>query len=450
MFRVGNCMPDQPSGFESAAAARAQDLSLTGLEQDETLALLDQVSRELTSILARDELFRRIAERGRKLVHYHLFNVMLWHEQAGLLQSIFSVEYEQAIPLKFEVPLHKGITGNAAAERRSVRVGDVRRDPRYVEIPNSDNVRSELVIPLLLDERLIGVLDLESTQFNAFTAENERLLNILSSYVAIALENSRLYSESQESRVRLQKDLDTAREVQRQLLPQGKREIPGVDLATVYVPARQLAGDFYDFLAYGSGRIAFALGDVSGKGTAAALYASLAVGTMREYTQDHRCWPEEMLRVLNKRLCAAHMMPNYVALLFGVYDSNLRQLMLANAGEPRPILLRGGKVQEIKVDGTPVGMFEETEYEELTLALQPGDVVLFASDGILEAENAERDHFGMDRLTGVLQALPAGATAGEISSAVLKATDLFSGSPEEPHDDRTLMVFRVLHPVGAS
>jgi sigma-B regulation protein RsbU (phosphoserine phosphatase) len=87
-------MPDQPSGFESAAAARAPDLSLARLEQDETLALLHQVSRELTSILARDELFRRIAERVRKVVHYHLFNVMLWHEQAGLLQSIFSVEYE--------------------------------------------------------------------------------------------------------------------------------------------------------------------------------------------------------------------------------------------------------------------------------------------------------------------------------------------------------------------
>src|SRR5262249_11717765 len=161
------------------------------------------VSRELTSILARDELFRRIAERVRRLVHYHLFHVMLWNEQSAHLESIFSVQFEEAIPTRVQLPLHKGITGHAAAERRSLRVDDVRLDPRYVELPNSENVRSELVIPLLLNERLIGVLDLESTQLAAFTDENERLLNILSSYIAIALENSRLYSESQESRAKL-------------------------------------------------------------------------------------------------------------------------------------------------------------------------------------------------------------------------------------------------------
>jgi phosphoserine phosphatase RsbU/P len=449
-FPWGERMPDQPSSSESTAAARAQELSLIQFEQDETLALLHQISRELTSILARDELFRRIADRVQKLVHYHLFNVLLWNEQAAQLESIFRVHLEEQIPTRVQLPLYKGITGHAAARRQSVRVDDVRLDPRYVEFPNSENVRSELVIPLLLDQQLVGVLDLESTKLRAFTPENERLLNILSSYIAIALENSRLYSESQESRARLQKDLDTAREVQRQLLPQGKRQIPGVDLATVYVPARQLAGDFYDFLAYGSGRMAFAVGDVSGKGTAAALYASLAVGTMREYTQDHRCWPEEMLRVLNKRLNAAHMSPHFVAMLFAVYDSSLRQLIVANAGEPRPILLRAGEVREIRIDGTPLGMFDEIEYEELTVALQPGDVVLFASDGILEASNEEEEHFGMERLTGVLQTLPATATAAEITSAVLKATDIFSGQPEEPHDDRTLIVFRVLPPAAAT
>ena len=130
----------------------------------------------------------------------------------------------------------------------------------------------------------------------------------------------------------MQSDLNTAREIQLQLLPQGQRKVPGLDIASAFLPARQLAGDFYDFLPYGSGRLGMALGDVSGKGTAAALYGSLTVGTMREYTQEHRCWPEEMLAVLNTRLNAAHMSPNYVALLFAVYDAGLRQLLVANAG----------------------------------------------------------------------------------------------------------------------
>ncbi|HUL34209.1 MAG TPA: SpoIIE family protein phosphatase [Candidatus Eisenbacteria bacterium] len=436
-------MNEKP-GLNSPAAAPARDPSLAYLERDETLTVLLDVSRELTSILASDELFRRIADRVRKIVHYHLFSVLMWNEQSAHLEGVFSVHHEEAIPVRLKVPLFKGITGHAAGERRIFRVDDVRRDPRYIEFPNSENVRSELVVPLFLEDRLIGVLDLESIRVAAFTPENERMLGILSSYIAIALENSRLYAHSRNTQERLQRDLDTAREVQRQLLPQGRREIPGVDLSVVYVPARQLAGDFYDFPAYGSGRFALAVGDVSGKGTAAALYASLAVGILREYTQDHRCWPEEMLRVLNQRLCAANMTPSYVALLFAVYDASLRQLMIANAGEPRPILMRGGEVAEIQVDGTPLGMFDSIDYEELTLALQPGDLIVFASDGILESTNDESEHFGFDRLAVLLRELPPSVSADSISAAILKATDEFSGHPEEAHDDRTLVVLRLL------
>jgi phosphoserine phosphatase RsbU/P len=209
----------------------------------------------------------------------------------------------------------------------------------------------------LLQDRLIGVLDLESTQLSAFTLEHERMLEILGSCIAVALENSRLYQQSRNREQRLQADLDTAREIQRQLLPQGKREVAGLEVASAFRPARELAGDFYDFLPYGNGRLGLALGDVSGKGTAAALYGSLMVGILREYTQDHRCWPEEMLSVLNARLNAAQMSPKYVALLFAVYDVRLRQLIVANAGVPRPILVRNGEIQEIKIEGTPLGMF---------------------------------------------------------------------------------------------
>jgi sigma-B regulation protein RsbU (phosphoserine phosphatase) len=432
----------RPSGQSHGAATGAQTSPIASHEQHQTLSLLLDVSRELTSILARDELFRRIAERVKKLVDYQLFSVLLWNEQSSRLEAVIHVHADQAIPERIHVPLFKGVTGHAAGERRSLRIDDVRVDPRYIEFPNGENVRSELVVPLLLNDRLIGVLDLESTNVAAFTPENERLLNILSSYVAIALENSRLYAQTKDSEERLQRDLDTAREIQRQLLPKGKREIPGLDLAVAYVPARQLAGDFYDFMSYGAGRGALALGDVSGKGTAAALYASLAIGTLREFTQDHRCWPEEMLSVLNKRLSAAQMMPNYVALLFAVYDANLRQLIIANGGAPRPVLVRNGEVTEVQIDGTPLGMFEDIEYDTVALHLEPNDILVFASDGILESTNEDAEQFGFERLSVLLRDLPSGASADSISSAILNATDEFSGHPAEPHDDRTLVVLR--------
>jgi len=236
-------MDDSPKpGSSGYAAATSPKMSpAPSFEQDQTLSLLLEVSRELTSILARDELFRRIAERVKKLVDYQLFSVLLWNEQSSRLEAVIHVHSDQPIPERIHVPLFKGITGHAAGERRCLCIDDVRLDPRYIEFPNSENVRSELVVPLLLNDRLIGILDLESTAVAAFTAENQRLLNILSSYIAIALENSRLYAQTKYSEEPHQNDLDTAREILRHLLPKGKREIPCFDLAVTNVPARQLA-----------------------------------------------------------------------------------------------------------------------------------------------------------------------------------------------------------------
>lgn len=413
----------------------------TGIIQ--SLSLLSEISQEITSILERDELFRRIAERVKKVVDYHLFSVMLWNEKVTQLEGVFSVHFGEPIPARFRVPLYKGITGHAAGERKPMRVDDVRSDPRYVEFPNSEKVRSELVIPLTLQGRLVGVLDLESINPNAFNAEHERMLEILGSYIAIALENSRLYAASRENELRLQSDLDTARDIQRQLLPQKPHKIAGLDLSAVYVPARELAGDFYDFLPHGDGCLAIVVGDVSGKGTAAALYASMAIGILREHTSDHTLPPPELMATLNCRLCASHISPGFVALLFAHLNMQTRELHMSNAGIPRPILVRNGHSQELKIDGTPLGIFPDLEYEILRMEIQPGDILIFASDGILESMNSHEEQFGFERLVDTLRTLPPGTSSKAMCAAILAATDKFSGRPEEPHDDRTLIVLRV-------
>src|SRR5579862_841880 len=175
-------------------------------EQAQSIALLYEISHELTSILDREELLRRIAERVKKLVNFHVFTVMLWNESTQMLESVFSQRYENALPSRVQMPLHQGITGTAAAERRTIRVVDVRLDPRYISTNEDVEVRSELVVPLLLHDRLVGVLDLVSTMPQAFSAEHERLLNILGSYIAVALENSRLFEEARENQNRLMND----------------------------------------------------------------------------------------------------------------------------------------------------------------------------------------------------------------------------------------------------
>jgi phosphoserine phosphatase RsbU/P len=429
---LGDADPASPSVFVSQP------------DQVETLTLLYEISHELTSILDRGELLRRIAERVKKLVDYDVFAVMLWNESRQVLESVFSMRYQDAIPARVEMPLHQGITGTAAAERRTIRVVDVRLDPRYVAGCQADvEVRSELVVPLLLQNRLIGVLDLESTKPHAFSAEHERLLNILGSYIAVALENSRLFEDARENQTRLMNDLETAREIQRQLLPSGAREVPGLDLATAYVPARELGGDFYDLLPYGVGRLAIANGDVSGKGTAAALYGSLAIGILRELVHNNESSPAEMLSQLNERLLAARLDARYIAMQFAIYDAALRELAIANAGGTLPLLVRNGVVTEINVTGMPLGLLPEAEYEDQMLTLIPGDVVVFASDGIHESMNPDQEEFGIDRLKLLLSTVAPADPGYTVAQRIVKATDEHAGPGRPPHDDRTLLILRV-------
>src|SRR2546430_822525 len=151
-----------------------QSLFLSHPDQANTLALLYEVSREVTSILDREELLRRVAERIKKIVKYDVFSVMLWNEQTQHLESIFAMCCGDSIPARLRVPLHKGLTGTAAGERRVLRVSDVADDSRYIRCDTGVEARSEIVVPLLMQDRLIGVLDLESQAPHAFTLEHER------------------------------------------------------------------------------------------------------------------------------------------------------------------------------------------------------------------------------------------------------------------------------------
>jgi phosphoserine phosphatase RsbU/P len=316
-------------------------------------------------------------------------------------------------------------------------------DPRYLQTSADVEVRSELVVPLSRQDRLIGVLDLESTEPHAFTADHERLLNILGSYIAVALENARLFEVSRENQTRLQNDLETAREIQRQLLPSGAREVPGLDVATAYVPARELGGDFYDLLPYGVGRLAIANGDVSGKGTAAALFGSLAIGILRELVHDGNASASEILQRLNSRLLAARLDAKFVAMQFAIYDAALRELNVSNAGGTLPLLIRNGEVTEINVTGMPLGLIPEPEFDEQTLTLFPGDIVVFASDGIHESMNKDQEEFGIERLKALLSSVVPDDPGYTVAQRIVKATDEHTGAGRPAHDDRTLLILRV-------
>jgi phosphoserine phosphatase RsbU/P len=156
-----------------------------------------------------------------------------------------------------------------------------------------------------------------------------------------------------------------------------------------------------------------------------------------------------MLQMLNLRMHGARLEARFIAMLFAVYDAAARRLTLANAGGPYPLLVRAGRAQEIRVEGVPLGLFPTNDYEETTIDLEPGDIVLFASDGILESENNREEEFGSARLHALLADAPRGISANELSEKIIAATDDHSGPGTNPHDDRTLLVLRVTGEVSA-
>ena len=434
---------------QSASALNEKRLTASLLEQTRVLSLLYDIGKELTSILDRDSLLRKVGERVKLLIDYDLFCVMILNPETRQLERALALKYNEKAEGHGTLALGEGLCGTAAMERRPVRVSEVAKDPRYVRCDLGAGVQSELVVPLIAQDRVLGVLDLESLRPDAFTEEHEQMLATLASTVAIALENAGLYSQLQQAELHRKADLERAREVQDLLLPKAIPQLQGVDLAALYHPAQEVGGDFYDFLVYGDGSLAIAVGDVAGKGPAAALLASLGVGILREHAMHQPSMPAEMLADLNGHLQLPGGNGRFIAMAFGVYDPQTRELSLANAGFPQPILLSKGRASVLEISGTPLGLLPASAYDSLRLNLEPGDTVVFCSDGVLERVNQSEEEYGIDRLVSKLTSLGDSASAHQVAAEVLQSVDQHAGANPRPDrgDDRTIVVLRI-HPSG--
>jgi sigma-B regulation protein RsbU (phosphoserine phosphatase) len=231
-----------------------------------------------------------------------------------------------------------------------------------------------------------------------------------------------------------------AREVQRHLLPPSCPNLPGAELAARYNPAHAIGGDMYDFLDYKLPRACIAVGDVSGKGAPAALYAALVSGIMRSLAHGEPP-PAQMLTSVNRALNQRRLEANYVVLCCALWDDDRKIMRVANSGLPRPIYLRQGHAQMIEAAGLPLGLFEDAAYDEITIHASPGDVFVFLTDGIIDAGNQRDQQFGRARVEHLV-AQHGGNSAQEIVDAIFTAVDEFSAGTEV-FDDQTVVVLKV-------
>jgi sigma-B regulation protein RsbU (phosphoserine phosphatase) len=406
--------------------------------QAQMLEVLNEIAVELASILELDPLLERIGQLLRRLIDYQMFTIMLLDETGETLITRYAWRFGYThAPLR-RIAVNSGLVGAAVREWRPINVPDVRKDQRY--LPMNEETRSELVVPLFYKGRVIGVLDLEHTRSAFFNEEHEKILTTLSSQVAIAIENARLYQAVRRQERQLERDIAMAREVQLRLLPPTPPEHSHAELAVRFLPARAIGGDLYDFIDYGPKRTAIVLGDVSGKAAPAALFAALVSGIMRS-AATQQPGPAEMLALLNNALRERKLESQYVSMLFALWNDEHQTLQVANSGAVQPVFCRAGQSVTVKAEGLPLGLFPDVTYEELSVATQPGDAIVFVSDGILDAENAASEMYGEDRLAGLLCA-HRGQPAQEIADAILDDVSLFQGDHDR-FDDETIIVLCV-------
>ncbi|MEI6669499.1 MAG: GAF domain-containing protein [Acidobacteriota bacterium] len=432
--------------FASAAAVAIENARLFATERRyaDTLEALEQIGRDFASTLDLDELLKRIARTIKRIIDYRTFGILIVDDEANVVELRHAVKYDEQI-LQKRIPIGEGLVGYAARHKTPVLVGDVREDPRYIKVV--EDVRSELVIPLLVKDRCVGLFDLESPELNAFNKRHVELLTPLAASAAVAVENARLYEQVRRNEVRLEKEMRFAQRVQQALLPTAlPKRLKGVDVGWRFEPARELGGDLYEFLSLEPHTLTIAVGDVSGKGTPAALYSAYVGELLRSRAFRRRIStgapnPADVLASMNRLMHERGLEEYFCTLLYAQFDLRNRKVTLANSGLPYPIHCTGDACRQIECPGVPLGTFPESEYEDLIVGLGVGDVFASFSDGVFEAMNAEGEEFGAERLMAAIRASRT-RTAREIVDAVFEEAFAFRGAAAQ-NDDMTAVVVKI-------
>lgn len=432
--------------FGAHVAVAIENARLFESERDysATLETLAEIARDVASILDLDELVEKIATQLHRVIAYRTFGIFLLKEKSDFLELKLAIRYGNRAGSP-RLRVGQGLVGFAAEHKTVVNVPDVTKDARY--IPWVEDCRSELAIPLLVKDRCIGVLDLESPNYDAFGKHDVEVLTLLASQVAVAIENAQLYETLRNNEDRIERELAFARRVQAALLPAGlPKRLRGVDVAARFSPARELGGDLHDFLSPEPHSLVVAVGDVSGKGVPAALYSVFAGELVRSRTFRRRYMPERfspagVLMSMNTILYERQLEGYYCTLCYAYFDFKRRTLTMANSGLPYALRSTATECKPLELPGMPLGTFPGTSYDQLVVEINQGDVFVFCTDGVYETFNAADEEFGTERVAEIVQS-HRGETADTIANAIVEAAEGFRADGPQT-DDLTVVTVKV-------
>jgi phosphoserine phosphatase RsbU/P len=343
------------------------------------------------------------------------------------------------------IPMGQGLVGSCVERNETILVNDTSNDARFLHSVDHESgyvTQSVLTIPLRgSDGKPMGALQVLNKP-DGFSREDVDLLGLSSAYSASALEAQRLRAEAEVARLML-RELEIARNVQEKLLPQAPPSIAGIECAGYCRPAKFVGGDYYDFLPMPGGGLLFTLGDVSGKGIAAAVLMAGIQASLRSQVVKPPESMAELMNHFNKAVYSFSTADKYSTLFCGLLDAGARRLTYVNAGQVCPMLLRAdGTVARLDAGGFPVGLLEIAQYEQGQVSLAAGDSVVCFSDGISEATNEKEEMWDEADVERVLRA-GRGSNAQELIDRVVAAADAFAGSAEQA-DDMTVVALRMI------
>src|SRR5215831_6872644 len=375
----------------------SNELSLQASRADliEDLQRIQKASQRISSILDLDQLIDSVVGEVTHSFGCLEAGVYLYDEKHNemVLAGVHGCNaHGKGYRLKVG---REGMVGYVASTGQMHYAPDVGKDPYYVACDPS--TRSEVAIPLLVGDRLVGVFSASHPELDGVPRQQLRLLQALCEHVAVAIYNARRLQAERAERAALDRDAEEARSIQQALLPKSSPYIPGFIVSGRSVPARAVGGDWYDFIAFPDGRWGIVLADVSGKGTAAALLMSATRGMLRSLAEAC-CTPGEVLTRLNELLVDDFPAGKFVTMVYGVLDPASRTFVFANAGHLRPLFIDNEGEHFLEVErGLPLGL-GCGDYSDTVIELTAGSKLIFYSDGITEAVNGSDEEYGAYRL----------------------------------------------------
>jgi len=429
-------------GVEEQLVAMRRDLAHLR-EQVAHLSSLIEVSHIINSTLELQSLLTIIMDIAKTVMRCEASSLMLIDEATNELVFKVALGEKGELVEKFRLKMGQGIAGWVAQHEESALVADAAKDRRFfkgVDKETGFKTRSVLCVPLKVKDKTIGILQaLNPTDRKCFDDADRQLFEAFASQAAVAVENARMHERIVRQRA-VEQELEIASQIQQSFLPKKFPDVPGVTIAAISVPARNVGGDLYDVIDLGDSRVGIAIGDVAGKGVPAALFMVKAMSELRFHTASVAT-AAKVLQSANE-LVGESDLGIFITALYLVVDVKAGGLEYANAGHLAPMVIRPGRKDVIRLDegrNLPLGVAPTAPFEQGEFTLEPRDSVFLYTDGIMEARNAKDEEYGDERLAKLL----AGRDASPDELISLVRRDLAAFTQDQPqHDDLTALAFR--------